>query len=118
MKDEGIISIKLIKGRRKNVKRKTRRGPGKIKKKVNIRKQTYVKITRKLRTYIKALKERSDITKDHYWDLRKKVRMRVFKSKANLKDYLKEYERTGGESAKIVVKRSKPKKGGKKKKKK
>ena len=36
---EGIITIKPIKGRKKIKRRKTRRGPGKIKKTVNKRKQ-------------------------------------------------------------------------------
>ena len=85
---EGIISIKPVKGRKKVKKRKTARGPGKIKKKIRNRKQVYVKITRKLREYIKHLKDSLVIEKDLYKDLRKKIRMRTFKSKANLKEYL------------------------------
>jgi len=85
---EGIITIKPVKGRKKIIKRKTRRGPGKIKKKVNKRKQIYVKITRKLRSYLKELKKQGIIERDLYWDLRKKIRMRFFKSKAHLKEYL------------------------------
>ena len=42
---EGIITIKPVKGRRKIVKRSRRRGAGKIKMKVRHRKQDYVKIT-------------------------------------------------------------------------
>ena len=89
LKQEGIITIKPLKGRQKVRKRKTRRGPGKIKKKVNNRKQVYVKITRKLRAYLKELKSKGALDKDFYKKLRKKIRMRDFKSKANLKDYLK-----------------------------
>jgi large subunit ribosomal protein L19e len=85
---EGIIAIKPSVGRKKVKKRKTRRGPGKIKKKVNKRKQTYVKITRKLRDYVKQLKEKEIIDRELYIELRKKIRMRTFRSKANLKDYL------------------------------
>lgn len=92
LKQEGIITIKPVKGRRKIKKRKTRRGPGKIKKKVNNRKQVYVKITRKLRNYLKELKEKGALDKELYWKLRKRIRMRDFKSKANLKDYLKSVE--------------------------
>lgn len=85
---EGIIKIKPVKGRKKVTRRKTRRGPGKIKKKVNNRKQVYVKITRKLRAYIMGLRDRGTIERDLYKDLRKKIRMRFFKSKAGLRDYL------------------------------
>lgn len=86
---EGIIMIKEIKGRRKIVKRKYRRGPGKIKMKVNKRKQEYVKITRKLRNYIKSLRDMGLIDRETYKKLRNKIRMRDFKSKSNLKEYLK-----------------------------
>ena len=51
--EEGVITIKPIKGRRKIEKRSRRRGSGKIKMKVRHRKQDYVKITRKLRKYLK-----------------------------------------------------------------
>lgn len=86
---EGIIMIKDVKGRRKVVKRKHRRGPGKIKTKVNKRKQEYVKITRKLRTYAKSLRSMALIDRDAYKKIRNKIRMRDFKSKSNLKEYLK-----------------------------
>lgn len=85
---EGVISIKPIKGRKKIKRRKTKRGPGKIKKKINKRKQTYVKITRKLRGYLKELKNQGEIDKRLYWELRKKIRMRTFRSRAHLKEYL------------------------------
>jgi len=92
---EGIISIKPVKGRRKIVRRKTKRGPGKIKKTVNKRKQIYVKITRKLRAYLKGLKSLGIINNELYIDLRKKIRMRVFRSKAHLKEYLEAHEEIG-----------------------
>lgn len=86
--DQGIIKIKPIKGRKKIIRR-LRRGPGKIKKKVNKRKQIYVKLTRKLRAYVKYLRDNKAISRDIYLDLRKKIRGRYFKSKANLKEFLK-----------------------------
>lgn len=85
---EGIISIKPVKGRRVNKNRTTRRGPGKIKIKVKYRKQDYVKLTRKLRSYIKDLKNKKMIDKNQYYDIRKKIKMRFFKSKAYLKEYI------------------------------
>lgn len=86
--ESGIIAIKPVKGRKKIVRRKTKRGPGKIKKKVNKRKQVYVKITRKLRGYIKELKKLGRITNEDYKTLRKKIRMRAFRSKAHLREQL------------------------------
>jgi len=85
---EGVIKIKPVKGRAKVVKRKTRRGPGKIKKKIKKRKQVYVKITRKLRAYIMALRNLGKLETKEYKELRKKIRMRNFRSKAHLKEYL------------------------------
>ncbi|MCR4327230.1 MAG: hypothetical protein NUV46_01470 [Nanoarchaeota archaeon] len=81
----GAIVIKPVKGRRKNEKRKNKRGPGKVKKKVNKRKQEYVKITRKLRKHVKHLKKQGEITNEEFKGLRKEIRNRSFKSKANLK---------------------------------
>ena len=92
LKDEGIISIKPVKGRKTNVKRKHRRGPGKIKMKVNKRKQEYVKITRKLRAYAMSLRDRGVLERELYKKIRNKIRMREFKSKANMKDFLKAHE--------------------------
>jgi large subunit ribosomal protein L19e len=100
---EGIISIKPIKGRRKIIKRKTRRGYGKIKMKVKNRKRDYVKLTRKLRAYLKDLKRRNEIDKKNYLDIRKKIKMRYFKSKSYLEDYIKnlksDYSKTENKKA-------------------
>lgn len=85
---EGIISIRPIKGRKSVKRRKTRRGFGKIRKKVVNRKQIYVKITRKLRSYLKLLKNSGVINRELYWKIRKKIKMREFKSKASLREYL------------------------------
>lgn len=88
LQQEGLISIKPAKGRRKIVKRKTKRGPGKIRKTIKKRKQVYVKLTRKLRDYIKRLRNHGTIERDLYKDLRKKIKIKYFKDKAHLKDYL------------------------------
>jgi len=87
------IEIKEIKGRKKIVKRTTRRGHGKIKKKVNTRKQDYVIKTRKFRTYVKNLKEKGDITHEDHIKLRKEIRNSTFKSKAHLKDTIGEMKK-------------------------
>jgi len=85
---QGIIKIKPVRGRKKIKKRKTKKRAGKIKKKVKKRKQEYVKITRKLRNYIKELKKQEKISREEHLELRKKIRARAFKSKAQLKEYL------------------------------
>jgi large subunit ribosomal protein L19e len=92
LKQEGAISIKPIKGRKTVQKRKTRRGPGKIKKTIRNRKQVYVKITRKLRVYLMQLRDKGAVERELYWTLRKKIRMRDFKSLANFKEYLKKID--------------------------
>ena len=90
---DGFITIKPINGRKKIKRRKTKRGPGKIKKRVNKRKQIYVKLVRKLKKYLKELKNQGKIERELYIELRKKIRMRNFKSKAHLKEYLENTEK-------------------------
>ncbi|MFA6023201.1 MAG: 50S ribosomal protein L19e [Candidatus Pacearchaeota archaeon] len=86
--DNGAIKIKEVKGRKTNVKRKTRRRIGKVKLKVNRRKEEYVKITRKLRRYINELRMQNKITNEKYKELRKKIKMKEFKSKRQFKENL------------------------------
>ena len=104
---EGIITIKPVKGRKRIRRRKTRRGPGKIKKTVRKRKQVYVKITRKLREYLKHLKESGLITNELFLKLRKKIRMRDFRSKAHLKEHLEGLDEV--DLHEVVVSKPKPK---------
>ena len=84
----GAIKIKDPKGRKKNVKRKNRRKTGKIRKKVNTRKQDYVIMTRKLRKYISELRKRGKLETEAYKEIRKKIRNRIYKSKRNLRETL------------------------------
>jgi large subunit ribosomal protein L19e len=85
---EGAIVVKGVKGRKKVVKRKKKRGVGKIKKKVNVRKKVYATLTRKLRKYIYELKKSGKLDREDVIDIRKKIRNRLFKSKAHLKEYI------------------------------
>ncbi|MDD5193885.1 MAG: 50S ribosomal protein L19e [Candidatus Nanoarchaeia archaeon] len=120
--DEGIISIKPVKGRKRIEKRKTKRGPGKIKFKINKRKQEYVKLTRKLRKYLKELKIRGEVDRELYYNLRTKIKMRDFKSRAQFKEYLSSLEKNKIKEKKQVKQpepkekelKSKSKKGAKK----
>lgn len=91
--EEGAIKIKPVKGRRTNTKRKNKRGKGKIKKKINTRKQDYVKMTRKLRNYVKSLKNQGKLTSEEVKEIRKGIRNRQFKSRANLKIYIEGLEK-------------------------
>jgi large subunit ribosomal protein L19e len=114
LKQEGIIKIKPVKGRKTIERRKTKRGPGKIRKTIKRRKSEYVKITRKLRGYLKILKREGKIEKDLYKELRKKIKMRYFKNKNHLKDYLKNEIKINinvqEKNEKIIKKETKPKK--------
>jgi large subunit ribosomal protein L19e len=86
----GAISIKGTKGRKKTKKRKTRRRSGSIKKKVNTRKQDYVKLTRKLRTFLRNLKNRMKLTREDFVELRKLIRAKEFRSLAHMKEKIKQ----------------------------
>lgn len=86
---QGIISIKPIKGRKKIEKRKNRRGPGKIKKKIRRRKQDYVKITRKLRKLLNELKKQGKINDKKYKELRKQIKNKAFRSRVHFNEAIK-----------------------------
>jgi large subunit ribosomal protein L19e len=86
--DSGAILIKPVKGRKTNVSRKNKRGTGKVKKKVNKRKQEYVVITRKLRKYVQNQKISGLLSREEVKEIRKRIRNRAFKSRANLKLYI------------------------------
>ncbi|MEA3329772.1 MAG: 50S ribosomal protein L19e [Nanoarchaeota archaeon] len=88
LKESGAISIKEPKGRKKQVKRKTRRRVGKVKIRVKTRKQDYVKMTRKLRAYLKELKKQERLSQNVIIDARKKIRNKFYKSKRHLKQEL------------------------------
>ncbi len=83
---QGIIKIKDKKGRRKKEKRKTKKRGGKKKKRIKSRKQEYVKVTRKLRNYISELKKQGKIDNEDYKRLRKEIKARQYRSKAQLKE--------------------------------
>lgn len=91
--ESGAIIVKPVKGRKTNVKRRNRRGVGKIKKKINKRKKEYVAITRKLRNYVRELEKQGKLTKDEVKEIRKNIRNRAFKSKANLKLHVEEMKK-------------------------
>ena len=88
LEKDGAILVKEVKGRRKVKKKKTRRSTGNIKKKVSTRKQDYVIMTRKLRRYVAEMKKQGNLSPEEVKDIRNKIRNRIFKSKAHLKQYI------------------------------
>ncbi len=82
--ESGVITIKEVRGRKKVVRRKHRRGMGKVKKRVNKSKKDYVILTRKLRSHINVMKRRGQIDKARYSKIRKEIKASKFKSKRHL----------------------------------
>jgi len=89
----GVISIRETRGKKAVVKRKTKKGPGKTKRKIKHEKKDYVIMVRKLRRYIGELRIQGKITNENYEDLRKKIRTKAFKNKAQLKEHTEAYEK-------------------------
>ena len=89
IRDKAVI-IKEVGGRKTLKKRKTRRRAGSIKKKVNNRKQEYVKLVRKLRLHVAHLKKSGKLSIEDYNELRKQIRSNEFKSLANMKEKINE----------------------------
>ena len=87
LKKEGAIIVKDIKGRKK-VEKINKRSTGNIRKKVNKRKKEYVIMTRKLRRYVLEMKKQGELSQEEWKDIRKKIRNRIFRSKAHLKAYI------------------------------
>jgi len=88
LKTDGAIVVKDVKGRKKVEKRNRVRGVGKVKKKVNKRKQEYVKATRKQRKHVAVKKKSGELSKEEIKDIRNKIRNRKFSSLRNLKEYV------------------------------
>jgi len=87
VKDKAII-VKNINGRKKVEKRKRKRGIGKVRKKVNKRKQEYVKLTRKLRKHVADLKKEKKLSREGILEIRKKIRNKEFRSLVHLKEFI------------------------------
>ncbi|MBX4196609.1 hypothetical protein KW805_03400 [Candidatus Pacearchaeota archaeon] len=83
------ITIKPISGRKAVVKRKSRRGMGKIRQRPGNRKQEYVQITRKLRSYLAQAKAKGKLPLDKYYLLRKEIRARAFRDLSHMKERMK-----------------------------
>lgn len=84
----GAIQVKEVNGRKKVVKRKHRRRTGKVKKKVNNRKEEYVILTRKLRTHLKYMLKTGKVDIEGYREARKQIRAKKYKSKRHMVESL------------------------------
>ena len=89
LQKDGAIIVKDIKGRKKNLKKKIKKSTGNIRKKVNKRKKEYVIMTRKLRKYVKELKNHGKLSREEVIDIRKKIRNKYYKSLGNLKENIR-----------------------------
>ncbi len=88
LQKDGAIIIKEVKGRGKVISVKRKKGLGNIRKRVNTRKRDYVILTRKLRKFLADKKQKGEISNEEVKKLRKKIKNKLFKSKAHLKDNL------------------------------
>jgi len=88
LKASGIVRIKEARGVKKNEKRKTKKRYGKKKMIVKTRKENYMALTRKLRAQVKEMRAKGKITKEQYYDLRKKIRSSAFKSMTHFMENL------------------------------
>lgn len=86
--EAGAILIKEIKGRKTKRTKSKRKSKGNVRKKIRDRKKNYVILTRKLRGYLRGMKEQGNLSKEDFRTLRKKIRNREFKSKSDLKEHI------------------------------
>jgi large subunit ribosomal protein L19e len=90
LKKSGAIQIKDVNGRKKIVRRKHRRGIGKVEQRVPEKKQIYVKLTRKLRGTARGLLAMKKINNEQYRKIRTMIKASRFKSRRHLIESLKE----------------------------
>lgn len=86
--ESGAIKVKEKVGRLRKEHRTTKRGVGKVKKKVQFRKRDYMRRVRKLRRHISELRKQKKLNQENYRGLRIKIKANMFKDKAHLKDYI------------------------------
>jgi len=89
LQKDGAIIVKDVKGRKKNLKKNKKRSTGNIRKKVNKRKAEYVIMTRKLRKYVRELRNHKKLSREEAQDIRKKIRNKYYKSLGNLKEHIR-----------------------------
>jgi large subunit ribosomal protein L19e len=93
LQKDGAIIIKEIRGRRKSIKKNKKRGVGNVRQNVNTRKKDYVILTRKLRKVVADKKKKGEINREEIKEIRKKIRNKLFRSKAHLKEHMGEIKK-------------------------
>lgn len=89
----GAITIKQAKGKAslgRKAGKGRKRGAGKIRKKVNKRKKNYVKLTRKLRKYLKEQKKQGRVGLKTYGSIRRRIKAKMFRDMRHLQEYIKQ----------------------------
>lgn len=86
LKESGAVFVKELRGRRKVVRRKTRRRMGSVRKKINTRKKDYMTLTRKLRSHLKHQKDNGKLSSEEVSQLRREIRSKDFRSLAHFKE--------------------------------
>jgi large subunit ribosomal protein L19e len=83
------IKARAGKKRRKRKKKGRKRGVGKIKKRINKRKQRYVKKVRKLRNYLKLLKKQNKINTKQANKIKNLIKAGEINTIKNIEEYIK-----------------------------
>jgi len=89
---DGAIMIREVKGRKTIVKSNSRRRAGSVRKKVKPGKRQYIQKTRRMRAFIKQLRNTEKVSEEVYLLIRKEIRASMFRDIAHLKERLKELE--------------------------
>ncbi len=88
LQKDGAIIVKQIKGKKKLERKSKKKSVGNVRKKVNKRKKEYVIMTRKLRRYVAEMKKQGKLSKEEIKEIRNRIKNRVFRSKAHLKEHI------------------------------
>ncbi len=107
LKNSGAIIVNEIKGRKKIKPSGSRKRSGSFKAKVNQSKKIYMRNTRKLRAYLKNLKNKKEISNETFIEVRKEIKASKFKTIAYLKERLSATEVKNDQNTKTKKKRSK-----------
>lgn len=86
LQKDGAIIIKEVRGRGKVISIKKKKGFGNVRKRVNTRKRDYVILTRKLRKFLADKKQKGEMNREEIKQIRKKIKNKIYKSKAHLKE--------------------------------
>lgn len=91
IKKRAVKGVKRRAGKKHILRKKKgrKKGPGKIKKYIVKRKTEYIILIRKLRSYLRALKNRGMINSKEYQKLRRYARAGEFIKKQDINDYIK-----------------------------